>query len=78
MIGPEPENPSAYSPDWAEAGGNELLLEAARRHLVQRADGTFGEGDVILFRFRKNVLNPDFCRIEFSRVELAQSAKPDG
>jgi len=55
LIGPEPESPGAYSPDWAEAGGNEALLEAARRHFVQRADGGFTDGDVILFRFRKNV-----------------------
>lgn len=55
LIGPEPESPGAYSPDWAEAGGREALLEAARRHLVQRADTAFAPGDVILFRFRKNV-----------------------
>jgi NlpC/P60 family putative phage cell wall peptidase len=55
LIGPEPESPHAYSPDWAEANGSEALLEAARRHLVPLADGHFAAGDVILFRFRKNV-----------------------
>ncbi|MBV8850668.1 MAG: C40 family peptidase [Methylobacteriaceae bacterium] len=55
VIGPEPERPDAYSPDWAEAGGNEALLEAAQRHLMPLADCAFADGDVLLFRFRMNV-----------------------
>jgi NlpC/P60 family putative phage cell wall peptidase len=55
LIGPEPEKPDPYSPDWAEAGGNEALIKAAQRHLVALPDLTFAEGDVILFRFRNNV-----------------------
>jgi NlpC/P60 family putative phage cell wall peptidase len=55
LIGPEPEKPDPYSPDWAEAGGAEALINAAQRHLVPLADCAFAEGDVILFRFRKNV-----------------------
>lgn len=55
LIGPEPEQPDPYSPDWAEASGSEALLQAARRHLVPLADCTYADGDVILFRFRKNV-----------------------
>jgi NlpC/P60 family putative phage cell wall peptidase len=55
LIGPEPESPRAYSPDWAEAGGSEALMYAAQRHLVPLADCAYAEGDVLLFRFRKNV-----------------------
>ena len=38
LMGLEPEAPPAYSRDWAEADGCETMLEAARRHLVERAD----------------------------------------
>jgi NlpC/P60 family putative phage cell wall peptidase len=55
LIGPEPESPGAYSPDWAEAGRADSLMDAARRHLVALPDITYAEGDVLLFRFRKNV-----------------------
>jgi NlpC/P60 family putative phage cell wall peptidase len=55
LIGPEPEQPDPYSPDWAEASGRDALLAAARRHLVPLAGCAYAEGDVILFRFRKNV-----------------------
>jgi NlpC/P60 family putative phage cell wall peptidase len=55
VIGPEPEQPDPYSPDWAEAGGSEALMQAAQRHLLPLSDCTFAGGDVLLFRFRKNV-----------------------
>lgn len=51
IYGEPAEEPGAYSMDWAEAGGSEPLLDAARRHCVER----FGEpqrGDLILFRWR--------------------------
>ena len=35
VIGAEPEAVPAYTPDWAEALGDETLLAAARRHLVE-------------------------------------------
>ena len=50
VIGDEPEAPGAYSPAWAEAGGGERLLEAARRHLVP-AQGIV-PGAVLVFRWR--------------------------
>jgi len=34
LLGPEPEAPPPYTPDWAEAQGRETLLEAAGRWLV--------------------------------------------
>jgi NlpC/P60 family putative phage cell wall peptidase len=48
----EPERPGPYSPDWAEAGGQDRLLEAARRHGVERPAGEMRPGDILLFRWR--------------------------
>jgi NlpC/P60 family putative phage cell wall peptidase len=50
VMGEEPETAPAYTPDWAEATGEETLLEAARRHLCEIAIGAAREGDVLLFR----------------------------
>lgn len=50
-VGPEPEAPGAYTPDWAEAGAREALLGAASRHLrrIERIE----PGAVLLFRWRE-------------------------
>lgn len=48
VVGPEPEKPPPYRPDWAEFGGEEALLGAARRWLVEAEEP--GPGDVLLFR----------------------------
>jgi NlpC/P60 family putative phage cell wall peptidase len=54
--GDEPETVPAYSPDWAEASGVEQLAQAATRHLAALDDRqAFAPGDVILFRWRKNL-----------------------
>lgn len=50
VVGAEPQAAPAYTPDWAEAMGEETLLEAARRHLVEIAPGAALPGDVLLFR----------------------------
>lgn len=50
VIGPEPEAPPPYAPDWAETGGAETLLEAARRRLVEIEPAEAQPGDVLLFR----------------------------
>ena len=50
VIGAEPERTPAYTPDWAEALGEESLLEAAARHMVEIAPGAAQVGDVLLFR----------------------------
>lgn len=50
VIGPEPERAPPYSPDWAEALGQETLLETAQRHMVEIAPGQAVAGDVLLFR----------------------------
>lgn len=50
VIGGEPQVTPAYTPDWAEALGEETLLEAARVHLREIAPGAARAGDVLLFR----------------------------
>ncbi|RTL71906.1 MAG: peptidase P60 [Hyphomicrobiales bacterium] len=52
LFGAEPELPSAYTRDWAEATGEETLLAAARRHLVEIAPLSARPGDVLVFRYR--------------------------
>jgi NlpC/P60 family putative phage cell wall peptidase len=50
VVGPEPEAPPPYSPDWAEVGGAETLLQAAARRLRAKPVGEMAVGDVLLFR----------------------------
>src|SRR5262249_12855861 len=52
LYGCEPEMAPPYTPDWAEAHGEETLLDAARRHLAQIEVAAAGPGDVLLFRMR--------------------------
>lgn len=51
VYGAEAETPGPYSMDWAETGGGEPLLDAARRHCTEQ-ERTPGPGDLILFRWR--------------------------
>lgn len=48
----EAEAPAPYSRDWGEASGEETLLAAARRHLVEIDPAGAGIGDVLVFRYR--------------------------
>ena len=48
----EPERAPGYTADWGETGREELLLDAASRHLVRRRDPQVRPGDVLLFRMR--------------------------
>ncbi|TPW06752.1 MAG: phage cell wall peptidase, NlpC/P60 family [bacterium] len=50
LVGVEPEVPPAYRPDWAEVGGEETLLTAARRWLMEIPVQAATVGDVVLFR----------------------------
>lgn len=50
VLGEEPELPPPYTPDWAEALGEETLLNAARKHLLEIPLGSAKAGDVLLFR----------------------------
>ncbi|MEM6409273.1 MAG: NlpC/P60 family protein [Pseudomonadota bacterium] len=53
LYGREPELVPPYSADWSEPQGQEQLLLAAQRHLIERPIGAVGLGDVILFRMRR-------------------------
>ena len=50
----EAETPVAYTRDWSEASGREAMLDGARRHLLEVADGETLPGDVLLFRIRRD------------------------
>ncbi len=53
LVGPEPETPGPYAPDWAEAGGGDALLAAAARHF--RPCDAPAAGDLLLFRWREGL-----------------------
>ncbi|WP_372426711.1 peptidase P60 [Salinarimonas chemoclinalis] len=53
VIGPEPEAPGPYAPDWAEAGGADALLQAATRWLAP-TEG-IAAGRVLVFRWREGL-----------------------
>ena len=52
VVGEEPEAAPPYRSDWAELGGEELLLRAARRWLCELEPDEAQTGDVLLFRLR--------------------------
>lgn len=55
LYGAEPEAPGPYASDWAEAGGNDRLLDAARRHCREIALADMAPGDILLFRWRRHL-----------------------
>jgi NlpC/P60 family putative phage cell wall peptidase len=55
VVGDEPEPVPPYTRDWAEAGGREILLETATRHLIPLGGAAFRPGDVLLFRWRSRL-----------------------
>ncbi len=54
LYGAEPELPGPYTPDWDCAGEGDRLIEAARRHCVER-EGRAEPGDLIVFRWRSHL-----------------------
>ena len=50
LYGEEPEPTPPYRADWAEVTGEERLLEAAQRWLVERPVDQAQPGDVLVFR----------------------------
>jgi NlpC/P60 family putative phage cell wall peptidase len=52
----EAEALPAYTRDWAEATGEESLLAAARRHLIEIPPFETRPGDVLVFRWRRRAL----------------------
>ncbi|MEH6665935.1 MAG: peptidase P60 [Brevundimonas sp.] len=55
LYGAEPEGLPPYGPDWAERGGHETLLKAARRWMIQIPVREARAGDVLLFRMSAGV-----------------------
>ncbi len=52
LYGAEPETVPAYTADWAEPTGDEVLLRAGQRLLCPKPVAEEAAGDVILFRMR--------------------------
>jgi NlpC/P60 family putative phage cell wall peptidase len=52
LLGREPVAVPGYTPDWAEAGGDEILMRVAARWLEARVWPP-EPGDVLLFRIRE-------------------------
>ncbi|EJN01420.1 NlpC/P60 family protein [Phyllobacterium sp. YR531] len=52
LYGREPQEISTYSPDWAEAGNGDPLLEAARQHMISKTREEAVPGDMLVFRWR--------------------------
>ena len=53
LHGPEPVTPPPYTRDWGEAGGEEVLAEAALRFLLEIPVSEAGPGALILFRMAR-------------------------
>ena len=53
LHGSEPVTPPPYTRDWGEAGGEEVLAEAARRFLLEIPVSEAGPGALILFRMAR-------------------------
>ena len=54
VYGEEPESPPPYTPDWSEVSGEERLLDAASRHLLPWPIEEAGEGDLLIFKLRRD------------------------
>jgi NlpC/P60 family putative phage cell wall peptidase len=56
LAGDEPAPVPAYTPDWSEAEGNELLLREAAALMAPVAAQAAAPGDVIVFRMRRGAV----------------------
>lgn len=70
LYGAEPERPPAYTRDWAECAGQETLLDACRRWLVEIPEADAASGDVVVWRMLPGarakhcgILTADGCMI---------------
>ncbi|WP_332305467.1 C40 family peptidase [Rhizobium sp. GR12] len=55
LYGEEPELPPPYAPDWAERGGEDRLMAAAKRYFATVRDMDEAmPGDILLFRWRRD------------------------
>jgi len=53
LYGTDGEAAPAYTRDWSDASGEEAMLIAARRHLIEIAPSEAAPGDVLVFRYRQ-------------------------
>lgn len=70
FFGADPETLPGYGRDWAEATGQETLIEGARRHLVEVEPLMALPGDLIIFRYRP--------RAVAKHVGILASTPPNG
>ncbi len=56
LIGPEPEPMRPYTSDWAEASGQETLIELGERHFAPVRVDQWRAGDILVFRFREGAV----------------------
>ena len=56
MLGAEPEEVPAYTPDWSETARTEELLLGARRHLIAIEVERRAAGDVAVMRMSENAV----------------------
>ena len=61
LHGPEPVMSPPYTRDWGEAGGAEVLAEAARRFLLEIPVAEAGPGALILFRMARGTPAKHCC-----------------
>lgn len=83
VYGDEPERPNPYAKDWAEAGDDERMLDAARRHCGPEIPlSEMHEGSLILFRWRQGtaikhagiVSGPSQFIHAYERIHVTQSS----
>lgn len=55
LYGVDVLSPDAYAPDWAEATGQERLLQGLGTHLASKPVVEMTAGDVIVFRWRAHL-----------------------
>ena len=56
VYGSEAEPVPAYSSDWGQVTGEETMLAAARRHLVEVAADDLRPGNVVVFRMHRRAI----------------------
>ena len=76
LYGREPEALPGYSRDWAEASGDETLIAAARRHLVEIDPLTAAPADILVFRFRPNMVAKHTGNLRVTTTNTSATARP--
>ena len=56
LYGREAQAMPGYSRDWAEATGEETLIDSARTHLIEIAPSLAAPADVLVFRYRPRMV----------------------